>query len=113
MESFKQLSAYRVMWLFVMFDLPVGSKKQRREATKFRQFLLDLGFEMSQFSVYLRYCASLEQAESLCRRVQEKLPEYGRVSAVTITDKQYEGIRSYQGRNREPGKKKPDQLTLF
>ena len=44
------------MWLMVIFDLPVGTKKQRHAATKFRNFLLDQGFSMSQFSVYLRFC---------------------------------------------------------
>jgi hypothetical protein len=32
------------------------TKKQMREATKYREFLLDEGFEMSQFSVYARFC---------------------------------------------------------
>lgn len=31
------LSGYRLMWIFVMFDLPVGTKKQMRDATKFRE----------------------------------------------------------------------------
>ena len=46
------LSGYRLMWIFVMFDLPVDTKEHAREATKFREFLLDEGFEMSQFSIY-------------------------------------------------------------
>jgi CRISPR-associated protein Cas2 len=50
------LSAYRFMWLLVMFDLPVGSKSERRSATKFRNWLLDQGYEMSQFSIYVRFC---------------------------------------------------------
>lgn len=35
------LSGYRLMWIFVMFDLPVGTRKQMRDAAKFREFLLD------------------------------------------------------------------------
>ena len=37
------LSGYRIMWIFVLFDLPVGTKKERKAATKFREALLDLG----------------------------------------------------------------------
>ena len=32
-----RLNAYHIMWLFVFFDLPVTTKKERREATRFRK----------------------------------------------------------------------------
>ena len=50
------LSGYRLMWMIVMFDLPVVLKEERKAATAFRNSLLDMGFEMSQFSVYARFC---------------------------------------------------------
>ena len=43
------------MWILVMFDLPTDTKPQRKAATAFRNFLLDEGFERSQFSVYARF----------------------------------------------------------
>ena len=43
------------VWCVVMFDLPVATKKQRKEATRFRHLLLDEGFWMLQYSVYVRY----------------------------------------------------------
>jgi len=107
------LSGYRIMWLFVLFDLPVGTKKERKAATKFREALLDLGFEMTQFSVYLKFCAGKEQADALCRKVEAAMPTAGKVHIVGITDKQYENIRTYRGRKREPASKMPDQLALF
>jgi CRISPR-associated protein Cas2 len=33
-------------WLIVAFDLPVGTRRQRKEATDFRKFLLDDGCQM-------------------------------------------------------------------
>jgi len=107
------LSGYRIVWMFVLFDLPVGTKKERKAATKFRHALLDLGFEMSQYSVYLKFCAGKEQADALSRRVAAELPAAGRVHLVTITDKQYENIQTFRGRNHEQGRKIPDQLALF
>lgn len=101
------------MWLFVLFDLPVGTKKERKAATKFRLSLLDLGFEMSQYSVYLKFCAGKEQAEALERQIESEMPSSGKVHLVQITDKQYENIRTYRGRKREPAQKNPDQLVLF
>ena len=107
------LSGYRIVWLFVLFDLPVLTKKQRKAATQFRKSLLDLGFAMSQFSVYLKFCAGKEQADALCRKVEYAMPSQGKVHIVAITDKQYENIRTYRGMNREPRFKNPDQLALF
>jgi CRISPR-associated protein Cas2 len=107
------LSSYRIMWLFVLFDLPVGTKKERKAATKFRHSLLDLGFEMSQFSVYLKFCAGKEQSEALAKLVETGMPSSGKVHLVAITDKQYESIRTYRGRKRELASKMPDQLVLF
>lgn len=37
----------------VFFDLPVQTKRQRREATRFRNFLLTDGYHMIQYSVYV------------------------------------------------------------
>lgn len=108
-----QLTGYRLMWIFVMFDLPVTTKAQSRAATKFREFLLDEGFEKSQFSVYARFCNGKEQFETYLRRVENNLPDRGDVHILTFTDKQYENIVRFSGQRRRKQKKNPDQLALF
>jgi len=107
------LSGYRMMWLYVMFDLPVGTKAERKAATKFRTFLLDEGFEMAQFSVYLRFAESKEAAEVFIGHIHDSLPRKGKVHIVTITDKQYGNARIFAGRKHEQRPKNPDQLVLF
>lgn len=107
------LSGYRIMWLIVMFDLPVMTASERKAATKFRNDLLDLGFEMSQFSVYFRFCASDKRGKTLCKAVESALPEQGRVSIILITDKQYERIVGFTGKAREPPPKNPEQFSFF
>lgn len=107
------LSGYRIMWMIVLFDLPVLTKKERKAATKFRKFLLDQGFEMAQFSVYMRFCAGKEQAEARTKLVEKNVPGTGKIHIVYITDKQYENIVSFDGRKRERTNKNPDQLALF
>ncbi len=107
------LSGYRLMWMVVLFDLPVLTKKERRVATKFRKFLLDQGFEMSQFSVYMRFCAGKEQAETYNRRIAHKVPETGKVHIMSITDRQYETMTCYDGRKRERERRNPDQYVLL
>ena len=107
------LTGYRLMWMVVMFDLPVVEKAERRAATEFRNALLDMGFEMSQFSVYMRFCTSGTQVDTYCKRVELALPVGGRVNILQFTDKQYERIISYQGNAKQPTKKAPDQFDLF
>jgi CRISPR-associated protein Cas2 len=111
--SATQLSGYQLMWIFVMFDLPVTSKEQARAATKFREFLLDEGFEKSQFSVYARFCNGKEQFETYMRRVEAHLPDRGDVHILSFTDRQYENIVRYSGQRRKRQRKNPDQLALF
>jgi CRISPR-associated protein Cas2 len=107
------LSGYRLMWMVVLFDLPVLTKKERRAATKFRKFLLDQGFEMSQFSVYMRFCAGKEQVETYSKRIEKRVPETGKVHIMQLTDRQYELMACYDGRKRERERKNPDQFVLF
>jgi CRISPR-associated protein Cas2 len=101
------------MWVAVMFDLPVVEKAERKAATDFRKSLLDMGFEMAQFSVYMRFCTSQAQIDTYCKRVETALPEGGKVNILTFTDKQYERIVSYLGKAKQPSKKSPDQFDLF
>ena len=107
------LTGYRLMWMVVMFDLPVVEKTERRAATEFRHALLDMGFEMSQFSVYMRFCTSPTQVETYCKRVEHALPTGGKVNILQFTDKQYERIVSYHGKAKQPAQKAPDQFDLF
>ena len=101
------------MWMVVMFDLPVIEKNERKAATRFRTNLLDWGFEMCQFSVYARFCTSQAQIDTLVKQVEFALPEGGNVNVLFFTDKQYERIISFRGRQKDPAKKAPDQYLLF
>ncbi len=113
MKQRKHLSPYRIMWLFVMFDLPVVTKKERKQAMGFRNNLLDLGFEMSQFSVYVKYCASGDRAEFVGVRIQRQLPPGGKVDILTITDKQFTNMKRFYATSRIKNDGKVDQLHLF
>lgn len=106
------LSGYRLMWILAMFDLPTATRKERKAATAFRNYLLDESFEMAQFSVYMRWCSGKEQVEAITRRIERNLPKTGKVSLLAFTDKQYENIMNFNGRRR--GKtENPQQYVLF
>lgn len=112
-QEARTLSAYRIVWIMALFDLPVGTKTERRRATKFRDFLLDEGFLMMQFSCYIRFSGGKEYAEAITRRVGQACPKTGKVDVIWFTDKQYTNIRTFRGTNRDPKPAKPDQLALF
>lgn len=107
------LSGYQLMWMLVTFDLPVETRAQRKAATKFRHDLLDLGFEMSQLSNYLRFCNGKEQFESYVRKIGACLPELGEVYLFQFTDRQYENIVRFSDQGRRPAQKNPEQMALF
>lgn len=106
------LSGYRLLWMLVMFDLPVVEKKDKKAYSKFRNFLLDNGFQMAQFSIYYRLLPGKEVAEKFHRKIETHLPEYGSVNILLITDKQYENMITFLGKRREPTEKQ-EQLALF
>ncbi len=85
--SLERLNQYRVMWVMVFFDLPTGTKKDKKNYALFRKGLQRDGFTMFQFSIYLRCCPSIENAEVHIRRVKSLLPPAGYVGIMTITDK--------------------------
>ena len=95
-----------------MFDLPVVEKSDRKAATRFRESLLNQGFSMAQFSVYYRMVSGKESGQTLEKRIRKQLPEYGSVQILSITDKQYENISVYKGKQRESHEKR-QQLLLF
>lgn len=111
--GFRHLSGYRLMWMLVTFDLPVDTREHRAAATKFRNFLLDLGFEMSQFSNYLRFCNGKEQFESYVGKIEAGLPRWGKVYVFQFTDRQYENIVRFSDQRRKAQRKNPEQLALF
>lgn len=111
--SYERLNAYHIMWLFVMFDLPVTTKKERKAAAKFRKELEKDGFVMHQFSVYMRFCGSLESAKAHIKRVRSLSPEAGHISILTVTDKQYSGIVNIWGAIEKKQRATPLQLEFF
>ena len=111
--AFKVLNAYKIMWLFVVFDLPVTTKKDRKFAANFRRDLLKDGFTMMQFSVYNRVCPSKEALETHMKKIERLIPPNGKVSFMFITDKQYGDIKNFYAKKEVKNTKKWVQLELF
>jgi len=105
---------WRAMWLMVLYDLPVVEKEERRQATRFHKFLLDQGFTMLHYSVYLRYCGSLEKALAQERRIEKALPSRGSIHVMRMTDRQLQTMRHwYRGRYAGASASTPAQYQLL
>lgn len=101
------------MWILVMFDLPTDTKKQRKDAGRFRNFLLDEGFERSQFSVYARFVNGKEAFATRVNRIERNLPAAGDVQILNFTDRQYRDIVHFSDQGRHKARENPKQLVMF
>jgi len=111
--SFDALNAYRIMWVFVFFDLPVETKKQRKQYATWRKNLMRDGFSMLQYSIYMRHCASRENAAVHIKRVKNWLPPQGEVIIFELTDKQFGMMEIFRSGSRDRSIGAPQQLELF
>lgn len=96
-----------------MFDLPTDTKQARRAYTTFRNQLLKDGFSMLQYSVYVRHCASKENANVHIKRVESFLPPDGEVRVLTLTEKQFQNMGVFWGKKRKPPEPEPQQIELL
>ena len=102
------------MRMLVFFDLPVKTKNERREATRFRNFLMNDGYHMLQFSVYARVCNGLDTVEKHRVRLKQNLPNNGAIRMLVITEKQYSSIEILLGRLTQADEPfQCEQLTIF
>lgn len=92
---------YRIMRLMIMFDLPTETSKQRRQYRIFRKKLIDEGFLMIQYSVYVRVCVNRKAAKYLEKRISTFLPEEGIVQSLMLTEKQYNDMHFLVGKEKD------------
>ena len=106
-------SQYRRVWVVVMFDLPTVTAAEKARYRAFRSSLLNDGFTMMQYSVYIRHCPSEENAEVHFRRIKEAVPVEGQVRILYITDKQFARMKIFFGKIEREPEGAPEQLLLF
>ena len=109
----ERFSAYRIMWVLVFFDLPTETKKERKIYADFRKKLINDGFGMFQFSIYMRHCPSRENADVHIKRVKSFIPMDGVVGLLCVTDKQFGAMELFQGKSEKNLPIGSQQLELF
>ena len=101
------------MWVFVFFDLPVGSKAERRAAARFRKFLQNDGYDMLQWSVYTRVCRGQDAVDKHLARLRSSLPRAGSVRALQVTERQYARMSTLVGKQKTHEETAQDQMVLL
>lgn len=108
-----RINQYRIMWVLVFFDLPTETKKDTRNYRKFVDVLEKDGFTRFQFSIFLRHCPSMENAQVHMKRVKLNLPPKGHVAIIRITDKQFGMMETFCSTKKEPPPQPSQQLEIF
>lgn len=84
-----KLSKYRDMRIFLFFDLPTKTTKHKENYRKFRQFLLNDGYIMVQYSIYSRFCRNHAAIDKHVKRIKRVKPKQGDIRIMVVTEKQY------------------------
>lgn len=105
-------------WILTMFDLPVVTKTERKQAAAFRKFLLNDGYVMVNYSVYARPCINWEKMRKHAIRLEQDVPQAGDVRIFFITDKQWKDAlvvigKDYKASHTQKKPDMPEQLEFW
>ena len=106
-------SKYKMAWVLVFFDLPVGTTEERKAATNFRKDLLREGYLMLQFSVYARPCGSADRVETQVRRLKPIIPPKGEVRGLIVSDAQWGRMIIMRSKQAQDPENLPSQMMFF
>lgn len=110
------MSAFRIMWIMLMFDLPTKTKRQRKRYHWFHKELEKEGYSMLQYSVYGKIFSSVESAtlgkKRMCKFVKKNIKN-GNIRMLTFTDKQFAAMEIIIGEKTIEEDNEPKQLLLF
>lgn len=102
------------MRLIVMFDLPTVEKEDKKNYQKFRNFLLNDGYDMLQWSIYSRLVNGFDQMETHKSRLVANLPPTGSIRLLEVTENQYTKMSVLVGTKKVSELRNDgDQLSFF
>ena len=102
----------KAMRIIVMFDLPTGTPNEKKAYMLFRNFLIEDGYLMEQFSVYSKVCMGGTSAASARLRLKLNTPPFGSVTVFEMTEKQYASREILVDSREAPKLDIGTQLTL-
>lgn len=103
----------RFMRLLLMFDMPTITNEDKKNYTKFRDNLIDDGFIMIQYSVYVRICKNQDDIIKHTNRVKLFAPAKGNIRLLQITEKQYEQMLMLRGIKNDDEKVSNNSMIII
>ena len=85
------------MRLLVLFDLPMVSKNEIRIYNKFRKCLVENGYCMMQYSIYIKSFNNRDSCVKHIDVLKRYVPKQGQIRIMMITERQYENIEIIVG----------------
>jgi CRISPR-associated protein Cas2 len=104
---------YDIMWLLVLFDAPASSVEEKKAHTRFRNYLLRLGFTRLQWSCYARAYTHEKANEGDRAAIEKATPRGARVRLLTVTDMQFERMTCIDGGRRVQPERKIDRIVVY
>ena len=102
------------MRALVLFDLPTDTKLNRGNATRFRNYLLNDGFTMLQYSIYSRLCPDRDNANTHLERLKKHAPHEGSIRMLMLTENQFTNMEVICGKKTEQEEYiSNEQMLLF
>lgn len=103
----------RFMRLIVMFDLPVITETDKKIYSKFRRFLLNDGYFMLQYSIYVRVCKNADDVHKHEVKLSVNMPSRGNVRLLQVTENQFQSMKILCGKSVGEEKIGMDSLIIF
>ena len=105
--------SFRFMRVFIFFDLPVLTAKDRREYRRFRTYLIKSGFIMHQESVYSKLTLNGTSAQTVAANVKKHAPPCGLVSLLIVTETQYANMTYITGEDNSEYISSVDRMVII
>jgi len=103
----------RFMRLIVMFDLPVITETDKKIYNKFRRFLLNDGYFMLQYSIYVRVCKNADDVHKHEIKLSVNMPSKGNVRLLQVTENQFQSMKILCGKSVSEEKIGIDSMIVF
>ena len=96
-----------------MFDMPTITNEDKKNYSKFRDNLIDDGFIMIQFSVYVRICKNQDDIIKHTNRVKLFAPSKGNIRLLQVTEKHYEQMLMLRGIKNDDEKESNNSMIII
>lgn len=83
---------YRYMRSILFFDLPVETKKNRKDYRNFVKDIKSIGFYKMQESVYIKMSIDSQSVSSTISKVKSFIPPEGNIAVLNVTEKQFSSM---------------------